>query len=126
MPEAWYIRDRNKVMGPFDRDQLDVLRRRGQLARFHEVSQDRKTWSSASSLSFLFGPASQPSSKSADPVQPTAPTVDPLFEIDLDSDPRAPGVPQGITSPTTGPARATGLPGGVPGKCWCPSSAVLH
>ncbi len=55
--ELWYIRDRNKVTGPFTLEQLDALRRRGQLARFHEVSQDRKTWARASTLTALSTPS---------------------------------------------------------------------
>lgn len=43
-PVSWYVRDRGKVLGPFDAAQLDALRRRGQLTRFHELSTDRRTW----------------------------------------------------------------------------------
>ncbi|WP_422923598.1 trypsin-like peptidase domain-containing protein [Singulisphaera sp. PoT] len=58
--ETWYVRDRNKVTGPFNAEQLYGLRRRGQLAQFHEVSRDRVTWSRASTLDFLFSPQSVP------------------------------------------------------------------
>jgi GYF domain 2/Domain of unknown function (DUF4190) len=51
---TWYIRNRGKVLGPFAWNQLESMRDRGQLARFHEVSQDRKTWMSAASLADLF------------------------------------------------------------------------
>ena len=42
------------IFGPFTRAQLESLRDRGQLTRFHEVSQDRQTWTSAASVSELF------------------------------------------------------------------------
>jgi hypothetical protein len=41
-------------MGPFDLAQLKSLRARGQLARFHEISQDRQNWASAETLADLF------------------------------------------------------------------------
>jgi hypothetical protein len=47
---VWYLRFRGRVTGPYDRAQLEALRRRGQLSRFHEVSPDRVAWSSAASL----------------------------------------------------------------------------
>jgi len=51
---AWYVRTRGRTLGPFNWAQLESLRDRGQLARFHEVSQDRRSWVSAASLSQLF------------------------------------------------------------------------
>lgn len=54
--ELWYVRDRNRVTGPFNLDQLDAMRRRGQLARFHQISQDQQTWLSATTLTSLFAP----------------------------------------------------------------------
>jgi len=67
--ELWYVRDRNKVTGPFSPEQLHALRGRGQLARFHEVSRDRQTWSRASSLAFLFA-SNAPST--FEPIVPVA------------------------------------------------------
>lgn len=55
-----YIRSRGKVLGPFSSEQLQLLRDRGQLRRFHEVSQDRQTWVPATSLTDLFPPDSRP------------------------------------------------------------------
>src|SRR5271166_1548048 len=55
MGEAtWYTRSRGRIFGPVTRAQLESLRDRGQLTRFHEVSQDRQTWTSAASVSELF------------------------------------------------------------------------
>jgi GYF domain 2/Domain of unknown function (DUF4190) len=55
MGEAtWYTRSRGRIFGPFTRAQLESLRDRGQLTRFHEVSQDRQSWTSAASVSELF------------------------------------------------------------------------
>src|SRR5262245_45541798 len=53
-PAKWYVRIRGRTLGPFTGAQLESLRDRGQLARFHEVSQDRQTWSSAGGLPQLF------------------------------------------------------------------------
>jgi len=51
---SWFIRNRGKVLGPFGWTELESMRNRGQLARFHEVSQDRHTWISAASVPELF------------------------------------------------------------------------
>ncbi|HZW35038.1 MAG TPA: GYF domain-containing protein [Isosphaeraceae bacterium] len=50
----WYVRARGRVLGPLSWAQLRSLRDRGQLARFHQVSQDRHTWVGADSLAGLF------------------------------------------------------------------------
>ncbi|QEH31541.1 hypothetical protein OJF2_00060 [Aquisphaera giovannonii] len=50
----WYVRNRGKVLGPFGWFELEAMRDRGQLARFHEISQDRRTWISAASFADLF------------------------------------------------------------------------
>ena len=52
----WYVRDRDRVTGPFSREQLEAMRRRGQLSRFHQVSQDKQTWVNATIFAGLFGP----------------------------------------------------------------------
>src|SRR5262249_14235693 len=51
---SWYVRTRGRTVGPFTWSQLESLRDRAQLARFHEVSQDRRSWVSAGTLSGLF------------------------------------------------------------------------
>ena len=48
--ELWFIRDGEDVSGPFTYTQLDAKRRRGDLQWYHEVSQDRSIWVSASTL----------------------------------------------------------------------------
>ena len=53
--EYWYIRNRGRITGPFSTTQLENFRRRGQLSQFHEVSQDKRSWASATTLSGLFG-----------------------------------------------------------------------
>jgi hypothetical protein len=52
--DSWYVRARGRVLGPFTWSQLQSLRDRGQLARFHEVSRDRQSWVGADSLAGLF------------------------------------------------------------------------
>ena len=60
---VWYVRARGRTLGPFTWSQLESLRDRGQLAQFHEVSQDKQTWVHASTLNELFADrsASDPS-----------------------------------------------------------------
>jgi S1-C subfamily serine protease len=53
--DGWYVRARGRTLGPFSWAQLESLRDRGQLAQFHEVSQDKRSWAHASTLSELFG-----------------------------------------------------------------------
>lgn len=52
---GWYVRSKGRILGPFSWAQLESLRDRGQLARFHEVSQDRQAWMAAAGLFQLFG-----------------------------------------------------------------------
>jgi hypothetical protein len=49
-----YVRVRGKVIGPFGLRELLSLRDRGQFRRFHEISEDRKTWLTASTLAEVF------------------------------------------------------------------------
>ncbi len=53
---TWYTRSRGRIFGPFTRSQLESMRERGQFTRFHEVSQDRQTWTSAANVPVLFAP----------------------------------------------------------------------
>ena len=58
MPETlWYIRSRGRVSGPFTVAQVESMRKRGQFARFHQVSTDRQNWVSAASVPEFFPPA---------------------------------------------------------------------
>jgi hypothetical protein len=50
---------RGRVMGPFGPQQLKSLRDRGQLGRFHELSEDRQSWVPAASVTELFPPAGE-------------------------------------------------------------------
>lgn len=50
----WYIRWRGKVTGPYTLAQLEKLQSRGQISRLHEVSQDRRSWARASTLTSVF------------------------------------------------------------------------
>ena len=65
--EIWYVRKSGKVTGPFTRTQLDgLLASRPEISHFHEVSQDKQSWSPASTLSWIFpdAAAGQDGSKS--------------------------------------------------------------
>jgi hypothetical protein len=49
-----YVRIRGRVTGPFDGEQLQAFRARGQLLAGHEVSADGVSWTPASTLPGLF------------------------------------------------------------------------
>jgi hypothetical protein len=55
--KQYYIRIRGKVRGPFDLVQLRALRERGQFSSFHEISEDRQMWTTASVLTEMFAPS---------------------------------------------------------------------
>src|SRR5579883_2361016 len=63
-----YVRVRGRVIGPFSLAQLKALRERGQFHRFHEISEDRKRWVSATTLDELFGSGAE----SVLPLEPAA------------------------------------------------------
>jgi len=49
-----YVRIRGRVQGPFDKEKLRALVKRGQLSRMHEVSPDGNDWKQASEYQELF------------------------------------------------------------------------
>lgn len=63
--EAFYVRTRGRILGPFNIEQLKQLRNRGQFGRSHEISQDRQTWQSANSIEHLL--LDTPQTKSSRP-----------------------------------------------------------
>src|SRR5262245_59846319 len=75
----WYVRVRGKVMGPLNLARLKELRDRGQFRRFHEVSEDQRTWVTAATIGELFPPESvaveapPPAAMSAPAPTPAAP-----------------------------------------------------
>jgi hypothetical protein len=54
MESQLYIRIRGRVLGPYDREKLQALARRGQLSRMHELSPDATSWVRASTYPELF------------------------------------------------------------------------
>jgi hypothetical protein len=74
---GYYIRERNRVAGPYDLDQLREMRRRNRLARFHMVSTDGKTWVEADTLEELFAPEHGPVADPPPRVQDPAPRPSP-------------------------------------------------
>jgi hypothetical protein len=56
----YYLRNRGRVTGPFDLEQIRRLYRLGQVARFAQVSADGRTWSDAVALPEVFRPAGAP------------------------------------------------------------------
>ena len=53
----YFVRMRGRILGPFSAQQLQDQRDRGYFSAVHEVSTDRRNWSSAGTVSELF-PAS--------------------------------------------------------------------
>ncbi len=62
---GWFVRSRGRVLGPFQLAQLEVLKNQGRLAKFDELSRDRRAWVRASSLPELFPPPAPPSEGTA-------------------------------------------------------------
>jgi hypothetical protein len=61
MPQTgFFVRVRGKVSGPYETEGLRRLIRQGMLARFHEISADRATWTSAGDYEELFPAPSIP------------------------------------------------------------------
>lgn len=52
--ETFFIRRRNKVLGPFDLRQLERMRRRGQIGRVDDYSTDGRSWRKLAELQQLF------------------------------------------------------------------------
>jgi hypothetical protein len=86
--KSYYVRDRGKVRGPFDLAGLRALRDRGQFSSFHEISEDRRVWTTASALTELFAPSGQGASvyPVAEVVRPAVPTRRDISGADLDRD----------------------------------------
>lgn len=95
---GWYVRSRGRVLGPFPFAQLETLKQQGRLAKFDDVSTDRKTWVRASSLPELFPPPAPPpepvaTSAWAEAAQPVEPVFlvagDPTVPASGDEEPAA-------------------------------------
>ncbi|PQO41037.1 DUF4339 domain-containing protein [Blastopirellula marina] len=56
MTTSLYVRIRGHVQGPHDFDVLKRLVQRGELGRFHDVSEDREKWVKAATYAELFNP----------------------------------------------------------------------
>jgi hypothetical protein len=79
---TYYVRVHGKVAGPYDLPRLQAMCRLGQLARFHEVSEDGRTWMTASSLAELF-PAPPPRPARSDPARTSDPPVEEPVEVPI-------------------------------------------
>jgi hypothetical protein len=90
--QTFYIRNRGRVIGPFNADQLRLMIIRGHLTRVHELSQDQVIWQPVSSFPDLI-PAVQPiisTIEMASPInlvqspyntQPQQPIINPIESI---------------------------------------------
>lgn len=54
MENQLYVRIRGRILGPYDKEKLQSLARRGQLSRMHELSSDSTNWVRASTYPELF------------------------------------------------------------------------
>jgi len=80
-PNGYFVRVRGKVMGPFSLKQLQSLRDRGQFRGFHEVSEDRATWRSASSIQGFFAPEPPAAAPAAPPAGPPRQSAEEWFYV---------------------------------------------
>jgi hypothetical protein len=67
MEEQLYVRVRGRVQGPYNREQLRGLARRGLFGRLHEVSEDGSQWVRASTIPDLFAAATESMNASDEP-----------------------------------------------------------
>lgn len=86
--QSWFIRSRGRVVGPFTLTQLEVMSKRGQFTRFHEVSTDRRNWEGAAAVTDRFA---SPHARSASATHRNGP-------IELDD--AAPGLAPATPDPT--------------------------
>jgi hypothetical protein len=70
--QQYYIRERGRVVGPFSVAMLKEMRRRNQLARFHLVSGDGRTWVRAETLEEVFRPNRDPTHDAASELKTAA------------------------------------------------------
>lgn len=63
MSDSYYIRLGLTVRGPYSRSDLHELSARGGFSKAHEVSSDKKSWSSATGFPDLFPAARRPGSE---------------------------------------------------------------
>jgi S1-C subfamily serine protease len=108
-----YVRVRGKVTGPFEFQQLRSLRDRGQFRRFHEVSEDRKLWVSASTISELF-PGSVPDAPASPEMPPTPPLDQGTAQVltgDIEGSQEIPSVPVQFSPYKRSPARGHSMVG---------------
>jgi len=87
MADQYFMRNRGRVLGPFDVEKLRGLVRRGQLSRMHEVSLDGVSWVRASDFPELFENQMDPSVRSPVPgtTTPSPTTTEPPLETASDS-----------------------------------------
>ena len=65
--EAYYVRWRGQVRGPFQMEDLRRLIAHGELSALHDVSTDRMTWRRASTMTGLFGAIGSVKAVASDP-----------------------------------------------------------
>lgn len=83
MADQLYIRVRGRVLGPYDRDKLQSLVKRGQLGRLHEVSEDGVSWVRATNFPEIFV---MPSVSAAGPSIKAPPVVGEVPEYAIEPD----------------------------------------
>lgn len=67
LSDSYYIRLGLTVRGPYGRGDLHELAARGGFSKAHEVSSDKKNWSSAAGFPDLFPPVRRPGSEKSSP-----------------------------------------------------------
>jgi S1-C subfamily serine protease len=74
---GWFVRSQGRILGPFAMSQLESMRDRGQLSKFHELSKDKRVWISASSVEGLFAGGPARTTVKAEPSLTNAPLSTP-------------------------------------------------
>ena len=122
MSATYYTRIRGNVEGPFDVAELKRLAQTGRLSRFHQISTDGDTWTTAGANASIFAPPARTPAVTTTPAAPKAPQTPSadddgfvLLPLDSPSAPQVPVIPPVMPAyPASRPARAANEPPPLP------------
>ena len=122
MSATYYTRIRGNVEGPFDLAELRRLAQTGRLSRFHQISTDGDTWTTAGANASIFTPPARTPAATTSPVAPKAPSPRSseddefvLLPLDSPSAPQVPVIPPVMPAyPEFRPSRAANEPPPLP------------
>ncbi len=120
--ETFFVRSRGKITGPYDMAGLQRLVKLGMLSRVHEVSTDKRNWSSAATVPGVLPAAAPPpvATVRAD----SGPAASPSNAYDIAEPPASGGPSLAAARPAPQPA-AAGSPVGTCAMCGSMMEAAM-